>query len=108
MWVALLESCSSREGRGFLVIKTFLKICLLALVTVSAAWPVHAAGAKRGPASVTAPTSPMVSGASSSPLDVRGQNRAWSKMVRARGDKESVNFVPTRRDYRAEIEGMRF
>jgi hypothetical protein len=65
---------------------------------------------KRAPASASAAAEAAAGGVSSvqTPLDVRGQSRSWSRMVRARGGRDAVNFVQTRKDYRVEIESSRF
>jgi hypothetical protein len=41
-------------------------------------------------------------------LDVKGQSRAWNRLSGVHRDREAIDFVQTRTDYRAEIENTRF
>ena len=41
-------------------------------------------------------------------LDVKGQSRSWNRLSGVHRDREAIDFVQTRTDYRSEIENTRF
>jgi hypothetical protein len=66
-------------------------------------------GAARSPAqnprpSTTGPSTQTVDRV----LDVKGQSRAWNRLSGVHRDREAIDFVQTRTDYRTEIENTRF
>lgn len=41
-------------------------------------------------------------------LDVKGQSRAWNRLSGVHREREAIDFVQTRTDYRTEIESTKF
>jgi hypothetical protein len=85
-------------------------VFVIALGAFAVPGSVFAAGSKatRSPASSSKTALRTGTQSVDRALDVKGQSRNWNRLSGVHRDREAIDFVQTRTDYRAEIENTRF